>query len=391
MIRVENFAKNWERDGAALAVYYKGKPVVDLWGGFADLASERKWKEDTMSIAFSSTKAVGALCIALLIDRGNLQFNEKLVNFWPEFGKYGKDVITVEMIMAHTAGLAHLDEPITFEDAQNHERMSEIIENQKPHWNPGEKTGYHAVAYGWIVDQIVRRVDPKKRSIGTFFREEIAVPNDIEFYIGLPLEMAHRVARLSRTTPWQRFDEILSNPKAIDYMHIANDMINKGFLYKMGQNPTWLQSVFKMTLNNPDLYTLEQPAALGIGTARAMAKLFDLLMKGKIVSPEMVKKLSIPFKCDFDIVTGVTLPRGHGLTYVSEIRGNDTFTLIGHAGLGGQNVRYDVENQLSFGYLSNGLKNGFGNSARTYVPLKNAIYDSIVKFRESDSSSSTLQ
>uniref|UniRef100_A0AC35FPL9 Beta-lactamase-related domain-containing protein n=1 Tax=Panagrolaimus sp. PS1159 TaxID=55785 RepID=A0AC35FPL9_9BILA len=196
---------------------------------------------------------------------------------------------------------------------------------------------------------------------------------------------------LSRTTPWQRFDEILSNPKAIDYMHIANDMINKGFLYKMGQNPTWLQSVFKMTLNNPDLYTLEQPAALGIGTARAMAKLFDLLMKGKIVSPEMVKKLSIPFKCDFDIVTGVTLPRGHGLTYVSEIRGNDTFTLIGHAGLGGQNVRYDVENQLSFGYLSNGLKNGFGNSARTYVPLKNAIYDSIVKFREADSSSSTLQ
>jgi CubicO group peptidase (beta-lactamase class C family) len=150
----ENFAKNWERDGAALAVYYKGKPVVDLWGGFADLASERKWKEDTMSIAFSSTKAVGALCIALLIDRGNLQFNEKLVNFWPEFRKYGKDVITVEMIMAHTAGLAHLDEPITFEDAQNHERMSEIIENQKPHWNPGEKTGYHAVAYGWIVDQV---------------------------------------------------------------------------------------------------------------------------------------------------------------------------------------------------------------------------------------------
>lgn len=96
------------------------------------------------------------------------------MEFWPEFGKHGKEGITLEMILAHTAGLAHLDEIITFEDAKNPERMAKIIENQIPHWIPGEKVGYHAVAFGWIIDQIIRRVDTKKRSIGTFFKEEIA-------------------------------------------------------------------------------------------------------------------------------------------------------------------------------------------------------------------------
>ena len=160
--------------------------------------------------------------------------------------------------MAHTAGLAYLDEIITYEDAKDPKRMSEIIENQVPHWPPGEKLGYHAIALGWIVDQVVRRVDPKKRSIGKFFREEIGDPHgrssikvviktvflDIDFHIGLPLELSHRVARLSMTTHWQRFDELLTNPHSINVSHVVRDILTDGFLSKMSKNPSWMQTIF---------------------------------------------------------------------------------------------------------------------------------------------------
>ncbi|KAE9554951.1 hypothetical protein FO519_001848 [Halicephalobus sp. NKZ332] len=380
----ENFARGWERDGSSISVYYKGKKVVDIWGGYADLQSERRWKKDTMNVAFSSTKAVAGLCVALLVDRGHARYNQKVVEFWPEFGKHGKDKITLEMVMGHTAGLAHLDEIFTFEDARNPKRMSEIIENQVPHWSPGEKLGYHAVAFGWIVDQVVRRIDPKGRGVGKFFKEEIADLHDIDFHIGLPLELSHRVSRLSMTTHWQRFDELLTDPHAINITHVVKDILTGGLLSKMGTNPYWMQSIFRMTINNPDIYTLEQPAVLGIGTARALAKLFHLVLEGKILSKETLQKIARPSVIDYDIVIGITISRGHGFTYINEQRGNHSFNMVGHAGLGGQNVRFDLENEFSFGYLSNGLKNGLGNTARTYICLKEAIYDSIIKIREKE-------
>ncbi|ETN84304.1 hypothetical protein NECAME_06937 [Necator americanus] len=110
----------------------------------------------------------------MLVDRGRLKYSDKISSFWPEFAKQGKENITVEMVLAHTSGLACLDGKISYEDACDHERMAKFIEESKPIWEPGKAVGYHALSYGWLVDQIIRRTDAKKRGIGQFFKEEIA-------------------------------------------------------------------------------------------------------------------------------------------------------------------------------------------------------------------------
>ncbi|VDM75447.1 unnamed protein product [Strongylus vulgaris] len=173
----QNFIDESEREGASLAVYVKGRKVVDLWGGYADKESARIWKKDTMSVVFSTTKAVAAVCIALLFDRGRLRYDDLVSKHWPGFAKNGKENITIEMVMSHMSGLYYFDTPITEEMATNHNLMRKMIENEAPKFPPGTRLGYQALTYGWLVDQIIRHTDEKKRGIGQFLREEIAEPN----------------------------------------------------------------------------------------------------------------------------------------------------------------------------------------------------------------------
>ncbi|VDK48725.1 unnamed protein product [Cylicostephanus goldi] len=173
----QNFIDGLETEGASFAVYVKGQKVVDLWGGYADLQAARTWKEDTMSVVFSTTKAVAALCIAVLADRGRLRYDDLVSKHWPGFAKNGKDNITIEWVMSHMAGLYYFEEPITKEIATNHDLMKKLIENETPKFPPGTAFGYHAMNYGWLVDQIIRHTDEKKRGIGQFLREEITGPN----------------------------------------------------------------------------------------------------------------------------------------------------------------------------------------------------------------------
>ena len=169
----QNLESGWEHEGASLTVYHKGKLVADLWGGFADKESRRLWQKDTLSVAFSSTKAVASLCVAALVDRGLVTYDDKLTTFWPEFGKFGKGSVTIQWVLSHLCGLAYFDTPITEADARDWRRMAKLIENERPKWEPGTAVGYHALTFGWIVDQIIRRVDPQERSLTQFFNDEI--------------------------------------------------------------------------------------------------------------------------------------------------------------------------------------------------------------------------
>jgi len=375
----ENLESGWEPDGAALTVYHKGKLVVDLWGGYADKESRRLWKQDSLAVIFSATKAVSALCIGILVDRGLLKYEDKLISFWPEFGKNGKEGITVQWVLSHMAGLAYTEAPITLEAALDWKKMAEIFENETPKWEPGSAVGYHAINYGWLVDQIVRRVDPKKRSLGQFFKEELQEPLDLDLHIGLPSSEAYRVARIRLPPLSQRISEYFHNPTAVNYPRILYDFASDGMLSKVERNPDWLRFVTEMTLNNPEYYFLEQGALMGIGTARSLAKLFSLAIIEKKVfnNEETLEKMLSPYTSGEDIITGAKVSRGQGFmfsdfTLPSGVRNR----MIGHAGYGGQNIKFDTAKELSFAYVSNGLKGGFGDSARTFVKLRDAIYES---------------
>uniref|UniRef100_A0A7I4Y2S2 Beta-lactamase domain-containing protein n=1 Tax=Haemonchus contortus TaxID=6289 RepID=A0A7I4Y2S2_HAECO len=374
-----NFRRGWERDGAALCVYYQGQCVVDIWGGFADRESERRWREDTLQIIFSTSKAVGAICVAMLVDRGRLRYSDKMSLFWPEFAKNGKENITVEMILTHTSGLAYLDGKISYEDAADPERMAKLIEDSRPIWEPGKDVGYHALSYGWLIDQIIRRTDDKRRGIGQFFKEEIADKHGLDLHFGLPMEKAWRVARITRPTVIDRIDEFITDPDNLDYGFILKQYLRGGLGMKVATNPSWLQTVFKITLNNPELYALEQPAILGIGTARDMAKLAQLLIDGKLISRPTMNLLNEKLVVKKDIVTGAHAERCRGTTVMHLKRNGVDHRLIGHTGLGGQNLRWDEENRLVIAFLSNGLKGGLGDRARTYVRLVETIYDCLPK------------
>uniref|UniRef100_A0A914W313 Beta-lactamase-related domain-containing protein n=1 Tax=Plectus sambesii TaxID=2011161 RepID=A0A914W313_9BILA len=186
---IDNFRRGYDTEGAAFVVYENSRLVVDLWGGYADREAAKKWREDTMSVAFSSTKAVLALVIALLNSRGKLQYTDTVAKYWPEFAQNGKDNITIDMVMNHRAGLVYLDQGIQVEDVESPTRMSLLFENARPNYPAGSMTVYHEFTYGWLVDQIVRRVDGQQRGVAEFLQDEVIRPNGISFYIGLPIEL----------------------------------------------------------------------------------------------------------------------------------------------------------------------------------------------------------
>ncbi|CAJ0602626.1 unnamed protein product [Cylicocyclus nassatus] len=351
----QNFIDGLEPEGASFAVYVKGQKVVDLWGGYADIQAARTWKEDTISVVFSTTKAVAAFCIALLADRGRLRYDDLVSKHWPGFAKNGKGNITVEWVMSHMSGLHYFNEPITKKIATEHNLMRELIENEAPKLPPGTNFSYHALTYGWLVDQIVRHTDKKKRGIGQFLREEITEPNGIDFHIGLNLSEEYRVARIAPIKTLERLKEIFRKFRSA-FMFLKYSFADKkSSVNKAVSNPSWITvSPHCCTTNDPEQHAIEQAAWLGVGNARSLAKLFDLFFNKRLIGAKMLSLLKKP------VVNGTNYVQkdvafGHGFMYhppvVSE--GNP---LIGHAGYGCQEVNFDTTNNIAISYISNGLK-----------------------------------
>ena len=196
---LDEFSKNFDTRGevgAAVCVYLEGEPVVDLWGGAADPHTEAPWQEDTLVLVYSATKGVTATCANLLMQNGLITPETKVADIWPEFAANGKAAITVAQVMSHQAGLPYVEGEFTLEESLDWQTMVDALAQQKPIWEPGTKHGYHMRTYGWLVGEVIRRADPQHRSVGTFWREEIADALGVDFWIGLPEELESRVAQL---------------------------------------------------------------------------------------------------------------------------------------------------------------------------------------------------
>ncbi|KAK6103423.1 Beta-lactamase family protein [Brugia pahangi] len=371
-----NFTQRWESEGAAFAAYFKGEKVVDLWGGYADSTSHRKWKNDTMTMLFSSTKSICAICFAILVDRGLVAYDDLVTKYWPEFGQNDKEKITIEILLSHQGGLAYVDKMIEEADIMDWRRMSKIFEDQKPNWTPGQEVAYHAMTFGWLIDQLIRRIDPGKRSLSQFFKEEIAEPHNLDLTIGAPLELEHRIARLAWAPKFLAARELIQYPTLLKmFWNGAFTPINlrNRMLRNVQQNVAWMGSSATI-FNNPDIRSLDIPSATGMGTARSLAKLHALIVDGKLLKAEILEKLfSDPVvlnQMDSLLLSNVSF--GKGFFYTKNSQGQ---WLIGHPGLGGQNVKMDLTNEIAFAYLCNGLKVGHSDLTVTFIRLQNALYE----------------
>jgi CubicO group peptidase (beta-lactamase class C family) len=258
----DTFRKNFERHGelgAAFAAYLGERKVVDLWGGIADSSTGIPWRADTLQTVFSGSKGLTAGCLMWLIDAGMLGVQDRVAEYWPEFGQAGKDEITVGELISHRAGLAAVTSPLTADDVTDPVRMADLLAAQESHWFGGARCAYHALTFGWLCDGLVRRVSG--RSIGQLFAERVAGPLGLEAWVGLPRELLPRVSRLE-----------------VDSLRTESPQVDPEYGAAIYMNPP----IFREPLPwNTEAYrTAEIPAAGGIVTARAMAKYYACLANG---------------------------------------------------------------------------------------------------------------
>ena len=224
----DTFIQNFEQRGevgAATSIVVDGRCVVDLWAGHADQAKTRPWNRDTIVNVWSTTKGLCAMCAHRLADQGKLDFDAPVAKYWPEFAQGGKGSIPVSALLNHQAGLAAIRTPLAPDDIFSWEKVTGELARQEPWWNPGTKHGYHAITFGWLVGEVVRRISGK--SLGTYFRDEIAKPLGAEAYIGIGPEFDARVAEIiyapaPKPGEPNLFADIMKDPASVGAMALFN-------------------------------------------------------------------------------------------------------------------------------------------------------------------------
>jgi CubicO group peptidase (beta-lactamase class C family) len=281
-----NFAERGEI-GAAVAAYWRGEKVVDLWGGRRTPDGDEPWEQDTLVLVNSTTKGMAAMTVAVASSRGWIDYDGPVAEYWPEFAQNDKRAVTVRQLLSHEAGLVTIDEPLRLEDMTDLDRVGEALARQKPAWKPGTKHGYHAMTIGLYMQELIRRVDPARRTLGRFFREEVAQPLGIEFYIGLPPAIPdERLAKLRTFTPARSLAALPKASKA------------------MTMRILWPWSLLRKSLiftdvdpNDRAWLEIEVPAGNGVGTARAIARAYSAFAEGGAelgITPATLAQLEAP-------------------------------------------------------------------------------------------------
>jgi CubicO group peptidase (beta-lactamase class C family) len=366
-----NFAQRGEI-GAAVAAYWRGKKVVDLWGGRRTPTGHAPWNEDTMVVVNSTTKGLAAMTIAVANSRGWIDYEALVAEYWPEFAQNGKGAITVRQLLSHEAGLVWIDAPLRLEDLHDLDRVSRALARQKPAWTPGTRHGYHAMTIGLYMQELIRHVDPAHRTLGRFFAEEIARPLQIEFYIGLPPEIPdERLAKLRGFTPRRSIRALPSVPA--------------GYVLRI----LWPWSLLRKSMLFADLdfndrrsLEVEIPAGNGVGTARAIARAYSAFAEGAGelgITRATLANLTATHQVQRarDEVMGV--PSWISLGFLKpgpELGFGTSQRAFGTPGAGGSFGFADPDTRLGFAYVMNNMEYQMFDDPREKA-LRDAVHRSI--------------
>jgi CubicO group peptidase (beta-lactamase class C family) len=362
----ENFAHHGEV-GAAIAVTVEGRPVVDLWAGHADAARTRRWQRDTIVNIASATKSPAATCAHRLAGQGLLDLDAPVASYWREFAQAGKAAIAVHLLLSHRAGLPAIDQPLPTEALYDWGAMTGALAAQAPWWEPGTRHGYHAFTFGWLIGEVVRRITGK--SLGRYWREELAGPLGIDCHIGLAAEDDARVAEFIPLPPGvpNVEEELIKN---------AGPMTAKAL-----NNPP--KTVADM--NTPAWRRAEIPAGNAHTNARALARLYGALACGgqvdgiRVLSPHSVERArteqaSGPDAVLFGLPTRFAL--GFSLPPKDAGFGSSSDSAFGCPGAGGSIGFADPAAHLGFGYTMNQMQPGMPPDPRA-LRIISALYTAL--------------
>jgi CubicO group peptidase (beta-lactamase class C family) len=347
---VANFAEHGEV-GASVSVTIDGRRVIDLWGGHANQDRTRPWTRDTLVNVWSTTKGLCAMCAHRLADQDKLDLDAPVAKYWPEFAAGGKATIPVSALLNHRAGLAAIRAPLKHEDLFNWDKVTTELARQEPWWPPGSRHGYHAITFGWLVGEVVRRISGK--SLGAYFHDEIAKPIGADAHIGIGPEFDARVADIlyaPAPKPGERniFADIAGNPSSVGYAALFNP-------------PTMFS---QETTNSRNWRAAEIPGANGHANARALARIYGALARGgevdgvKIFGPPEIRRCYVEQSYGPDAVLPLTTRFGLGfmLSQPGAMMGPNP-RAFGHPGAGGSIGFADPDAKIGFGYVMNQMGN----------------------------------
>lgn len=338
----EVFARNCTEGlelGASCAATIAGEYVVDLWAGYADAARTVPWEEHTITNVYSTTKIMTALCALLLIDRGHLDPDAPVAAYWPEFAQGGKEGVLVRWLLSHGAGLSGFDEPLRREALFDWDLITGLLARQKPWWEPGTMPGYHMLTFGYMVGELVRRISGK--TLGGFFRDEVALPLKVDFHIGLPEEHESRVA------------DMVSSPVPAGLLSIDRQSIAGRTIFNPPLVPAYSDRAWRAA---------EIPSSNGHGNARSVAKVGSLLACGgtlgglRLLSEETIETALVEQYNDIDLVLRHPMRWGLGFGLANEWRPYLGPRAFYWGGFGGSWLEMDRDTRVCFSYVMNKLE-----------------------------------
>jgi len=346
-----------EELGASICVMLDGEPVVDLWGGHADADRTEPWGRDTIVNVFSITKTMTALCALILVDRSLLDLDRPVAHYWPEFAANGKDDVLVRHLLSHTSGVSAWERPVELQDIYNTDEAAARLAGQPPWWEPGTASGYHALNFGHLIGELVRRIDG--RSLGDFFDDEIARPVGADFHIGTGPEHHGRIAPIVPPPPLE-FDLGSLDQDSVLVKTLTCPLLDMNEV----NSASWRQA--------------QIGAANGHGNARSIARIQSLVSCGgevdgvRLLSPSTVERIFDEQidGVDLGIATPLRFGIGYGLPHpvtVPTVRGGK---VAWWAGFGGSMLVNDADNRMTFAYAMNAMAPGLIGSDRSEAYLR---------------------